>query len=379
MLNRRMFGSALMALAVFTAAPSRADATSHAASDHTAGTIVVTDVLDRKVEVPASAKRILLGFYFEDFYAVGGPDAYDQVVAISRDAWEKWRNLQWKAYTACDSRLEGLIDVGEIDAGTFSVEAAIAARPDVAILADWQYSALGDVVDRLAAAHIPVVVIDYNAQTVAKHVASTLLLGQLLGQQDRARALADEYAAAVADVRARVARADAPASKVYLELGNRGPDEFGNTYTGHMWGAMIDLVGGRNIADGQVGKWAPLSAEYVLARNPDVIFVAGSGWLGRDRAVVMGPGIDPALTHARLAPYLGRPGWQDLRAVRQGQVHALYHGGARTLYDYAYLQYMGKVLFPTAFADVDPQATLERFFATYLPIRAEGSYMTRLP
>ena len=60
--------------------------------------IRLTDALGRKVEVPEDAKRILLGFYFEDFFAVGGPAAYDRVVAISRDTWEGWRNLQWKAY-----------------------------------------------------------------------------------------------------------------------------------------------------------------------------------------------------------------------------------------------------------------------------------------
>jgi len=68
-----------------------------------------------------------------------------------------------------------------------------------------------------------------------------------------------------------------------------------------------------------------------------------------------------------------------MRAVKNGQIHAVYHGGSRTLYDYAYLQYMAKVLYPDAFADVDPQASLERFFQEYLPIEAEGSYMTRLP
>jgi iron complex transport system substrate-binding protein len=374
MMNRRMFAGAAMALAFTVAAPAIL-----AASPDNAETKTVTDVLDRQVTIPVRAERILLGFYFEDFYAVGGPDAYGRVAAISRDAWEGWRNLQWKAYTAVDPRLEQLIDVGEVDAGTFSVEKALAARPDVAVLAEWQFNALGDVVNRLEDAGIPVVVADYNAQTVERHVASTLLLGAVLGQHDRAKALADAYAAAVADVRARVAGVTTSAPKVYVELGNRGPDELGNTYAGHMWGAMIDLAGGRNIADGQVAKWSPLSAEFVLAQDPDVILVAGSGWIGRDQAVVMGPGIDAHATHARLRPYLDRPGWQDLKAVRNGQVHALYHGGARTLYDHAYLQYIGKVLYPDAFADLDPQATLDSFFDTYLPIPARGSYMTKLP
>ena len=46
---------------------------------------------------------------------------------------------------------------------------------------------------RLEQAGIPVVVIDYNAQTLTQHMASTLLLGKLTGQEACARKMADEY------------------------------------------------------------------------------------------------------------------------------------------------------------------------------------------
>ena len=68
--------------------------------------------LGRTVDVPENAERILLGFYFEDTFAVGGPDVYDRVVGISRDAWEGWRNLQWTAYVEAVPRLEEIADVG---------------------------------------------------------------------------------------------------------------------------------------------------------------------------------------------------------------------------------------------------------------------------
>ncbi|MEM8790968.1 MAG: ABC transporter substrate-binding protein [Pseudomonadota bacterium] len=362
---RKLFTAAFAAATLLVSAPANAK--------------TVTDVLGRTVEVPDNPQNVLLGFYFEDFFAIVGPDAYDRVTAISKDAWFGWRNLQWQAYAKTTPRIEELADVGEVDAGTFSVEAALASGADVAILAEWQFSALGDTVQTIEAAGIPVVVADYNAQTVEKHVASTLLIGEVMDKQERARKLADEYAAAVADVEARIAKAGGPRKTVYVELGNRGPSEHGNTYTDYMWGGVIGLAGGDNIALGQVGKWAPLNPEYVVAQDPDVIFLAGSGWAKRDQAVLMGPGVEPKVTHARMQPYLERPGWADLSAVKDGQIHAVYHGGSRTLYDYAYLQYMAKVLYPEAFADVDPQASLDRFFAEYLPIEAKGTYMTRLP
>lgn len=340
---------------------------------------MVTDVLGREVDVPDDPQRVLLGFYFEDFFAIAGPDAYDRVVAISKDTWYGWRNLQWQAYARTTPRIEDLIDVGEVDAGTFSIETAVAARPDVAILAEWQFSALGDVVQKLQAAGIPVVVADYNAQTVEKHVASTRLIGAVMGAEDRARELADLYSSAVADVQARVAAAGEEPKRVYVEIGSRGAAEIGNSYGDVMWGGVIGLAGGDNIAKSQVARWAPLNPEYVLSRDPEVILIAGSGWAGRDNAVLMGPGVDPAVTHERLAPYLARPGWADLTAVQDGEVYAVYHGGARTLYDFTFLQFIAKALYPDAFADVDPQANLEAFFEAYLPIEARGTYMTRLP
>lgn len=342
-----------------------------------AATITVTDTLGRRVEVPENPQRILLGFYFEDFFAVGGKDAYDRVVGISRDTWEGWRNLQWQAYVAAVPRIAELADVGEVDAGSFSLEAALAIQPDVAVLAEWQYNALGDVATRMEAAGVPIVVLDYNAQEVDKHVTSTRALGALLGAPDRAQALADTYATAYADVIARVAQAKT-APRVYVELARKGAGEVDNSYGDTMWGKLISDAGGQNIAKGQISKWGPLSPEYVLAQDPEVVFLAGSGWLGRDQAVLMGPGVDAGLTHDRMRPYLDRHGWDKITAVTQNEIHALYHGGARTLYDFAFFQYVAKTLHPDLFKDVDPQANLDAFFDTYMPIQFDGTYMTRL-
>lgn len=338
----------------------------------------IVDVEGRMVEVPDDPERVLLGFYFEDFFAIVGPDAYDRVVAISRQAWEGWRGLQWQAYVEAVPRINELIDVGDVESGTFNIEVAVAAEPDVAILAAWQYDGLGEAVNKLKAAGIPIVVADYNAQTVEKHVASTLLIGEIMGTEERAQMLAADYETAVADVENRIAEAGSDPKKVYIELGNKGANEVGNSYGEGMWAGVIDMAGGDNIAAGQVGNWGPLSPEYVLASNPEAIFIAGSDWMDREKAVLMGPGIAMATTHERLEPFTERAGWSGIDAVKSGEVHAIYHGGARTLYDYAFLQYIAKTLHPEAFADVDPDATLKRFFDDYMPVAFTGTYMTRL-
>lgn len=345
----------------------------------TAETITVTDTEGRSVEVPHGAQRVLLGFYFEDFYAIVGDNAFDRVVAISRETWEGWRNSQFQAYTAVSPRIAELVDVGYEEAGGFSIEKAVAAKPDVAIIAAWQYKGLGsEGVAKLEAAGIPVVVADYNAQTLEKHLASTRLIGQVMASETRAEKLAGEYEAAVLDVIQRVKTAGGTPQPVYVELGRAGPDSYGNSYGNTMWGGVIKMAGGDNIAEGKVANWGPLNPEYVLARKPAAVFLAGSDWAGRDAAVLMGFGVGAETTQARMSAYAKRPGWSGLPAIKNGQLHAVYHGGARTLYDYSFLQYIAKTLHPEAFADVDPVANHARFYETYLPIEADGSFMVKL-
>lgn len=280
--------------------------------------------------------------------------------------------------------LNDLADVGEVSGGTFSIETAVAARPDVAIIAAWQFNGLGEQgIAKLEAAGIPVVVADYNAQTVEKHMASTHLIGAVLGggSETRGQGLARAYSDAVANVQSRVAAAQAGgavAPKVYVELGNKGPDEYGNSYGKGMWAGVIETARGNNIVAGQIGSYAPLSPEYVIASNPDVILLAGSDWVGKPKAVVMGFGQDPAVTRARMRAYTERPGWSGLNAVKNGDVFAVYHGGTRTLYDFTCLQYIAKQLYPAAFADVDPLANLRAYYQAWLPIAADGTFMLKL-
>ena len=337
--------------------------------------IKVVDVKGREVTLEKPAERVMLGFYYEDFLAVAGPGALDKVVALSLSTWKDWRPNQFAAYEKALPRLSTLPDVGNTEDGTFSVEKVIAAKPDLVILAAWAYDALGEGVKQIEAAGIPVVTLDYNAQTVEKHVLSTEVLGKVMGTEDRARKLADNYKAAMADIDARIKAAGPTTKKVYVELAQKGASEVGNSYGNGMWGTLIDSLGGINIAKGQVENWGPLSPEYVLAQKPDLIFLAGSEWLNKPQSVQVGFGADPKVTRERMAAYLTRPGWSELPAVKNGGVHAIYHGGTRTLSDYVFAQYIAKQLYPEAFKDVDPAENFRRYYAEWLPIQADGVFV----
>lgn len=337
--------------------------------------IVLRDVLGREVTLKGPVERAFLGMYIEDIIAIAGKDVLERTAALSTGTWRDWKSNHWKAYLPVLPALGTLPDTGEISDRTFSIEKLVAARPDVAIMAAWQVEMLGPQMDRLAAAGIPVVVVDLNAQTLDKHVATMRIIGRLFGREDRAERMAADYAAALEDIRRRVAGSRAPRRRVYLELGIKGPGEYGNTYDRAMWGPMIGLAGGDNIAAGKVGNWGPLTPEGVISAAPEAIFISGGEWVNNKVALRMGFGMAEAEARAVLRGFAARPGWKDLPAVREGRVHAVSQGMIRSVHDFTQAQFVAKMLHPEAFQDVDPLAALGEFYARWLPVAPAGTFM----
>lgn len=169
--------------------------------------IQTTDVKGRTVTIP-KCQNVVLGFYYEDYLAIAGSRALDKVVGLSLSTWKDWRPNQFKAYEAALPKLSTIADIGNTEDGTFSIEKVIAAKPDLLILAAWSYDTLGEGIKQIEAAGIPIVTLDYNSQTVEKHVASTLALGKLMGTEDRAGQLADTYKNAMDDIHSRIETAE---------------------------------------------------------------------------------------------------------------------------------------------------------------------------
>jgi iron complex transport system substrate-binding protein len=344
-----------------------------------AATIEVTDALGRKVKVTSPVQRVVINFNYEEFTAVAGKEGWAKVVGMSRTPWEGWRPAIFKRYTAVIPNLQAMPDVGHSDEGTFSAEKIIALKPDVLFIAEWTFNALKTARDQIEAAGIPIVVIDYNAQVLERHLASTRAIGKVMGTDARAEELATLYDREYKNILARIAKAGGTRKKVYVELGQAGPDTVGNSYSGTMWGKIITVLGAENLADGKLpGPWGPLNAETVLAADPDLIFIAGSSWVNRPLAVKTGYEATADVTRKSLEPYTQRAGWPGLKAVKSGEVHAIEHGLCRTLFDFVPMQYMAKRLYPDAFRDVDPDASFRSYHAKYLPVAYSGVWMLPL-
>ena len=237
-------------------------------------TIEVTDALGRKVKVNSPVQRVVINFNYEEFTAVAGKDGWKKVVGMSRTPWEGWRPAIFSRYASVIPNLQAMPDVGHSDEGTFSAEKIIALKPDVLFIAEWTFNALKTAREQIEAAGIPIVVIDYNAQLLERHLASTRAMGKVMGTETRAEELASLYEREYKNVLTRVAKAGGAKKKVYVELGQAGPETVGNSYSGTMWGKLITTLGADNLADGKLpGPWGPINAEAVIAENPEVIYV----------------------------------------------------------------------------------------------------------
>ena len=340
----------------------------------------ITDAVGRKVTVDLPAKRVVINFNFEEFTAVAGTEGWRRVVGMSRTPWEAWRPPIFERYKAVIPNLADMPDVGLIEDGSFSAEKVLALKPDVFFVAEWMYAALGTDKARLEAAGIPIVVIDYNAQILDRHLASTRAFGRIMGVERRAEELSAFYEGKYRDILARVARATSGTRpRAYVETGQEGAGTIGRSYATTMWGKLLTDMGAENIAVGKLpGASGQLNPEAVIAADPDAIFIIGSSWKNKPKAVKTGYELNEAETRATLAPYATRAGWAELKAVRNGNVNAIEHGLSRSLFDFVAMEFIGKRLYPAEFRDVDPHASFREYHERFLPVAFAGNWMTSL-
>ena len=337
----------------------------------------LTDVLDREVTFDAPAQRVVVGFYPEDYMAIGTEDAFENVVGMSKYIWQA-RAANWDMYVEQIPSLDDIPAIGRVDTKTFSVEKLIALNPDLLMLAEWQYTGLGSDIDRIEDAGIPVVVVDYNAQTVERHVQSTEIIGVITGQEERAEKIAQEYSDNVAMIQDRLAEADLPMPSIYTEFGAAGVDDIGYTFGKNMWGAIATTAGGDNISAPFIEWWGKLNPEQILASDPDIIVMTGYETGANDSAMIMGQGIDESTAQQRLEGFKQRAGWSTLSAVQNNRMYGAYHGACRTILDGAMIQFYAKAMYPDLFKDLNPEKAYIDFYEEYLPVVPEGTFMTSL-
>ncbi len=350
------------------------------------GGIEVTDVVGRSVRVKAPVQRLILA-EARSLYLVAllePDDPFARIVGWGEDL--KSADLDtYERYRARFPQLETLPIFGSVAAGAFSVERAIALQPDVVVLHFDSYERARELglIDQLAAAGIPTVITDFRQQPLENTIPSVLLLGRLLGREERAREFADYYFQQLDLVFARVDRLAPPRPLTFLYRA-AGLIECCATFGRGNLGVLVERAGGRNLGSELLPSWAgTLNPETVLTADPDVIIVTGSNWThyaGKVGTYVsLGYSAQPATAREQLKRVVAETsGWAELKAVRGGRIHAIWHQFYNSPYHFVALQQFAKWLHPETFEDVDPRATFEAFHRRFLPIEAGGAFWVSL-
>ena len=261
-----------------------------------------------------------------------------------------------------------------------NTERILAIKPDVLLLGITQYAQNAQRLRLLEKAGIAVIVLDYHAMTLENHVKSTQILGQLLNRQEVAKEQIHRYRDVTNTIRTRIAKIQSKAKEtpVYVECGNLGISSYGNSYNKTvLWGGILRRLQANNIAAEMQAPYASLSREFVLSKNPGIIFIAGSIWQNAAENDQMRMGLmvsrDEALM--RLEGFTKRPLWDRLEAVRNKRIYGVDHGSLRSMLDYTFSSFMAQVIYPGTFDDYDPENEIQAFYKRFLPeVDSSGTF-----
>lgn len=182
----------------------------------------------------------------------------------------------------------------DLDEFSPNVEAIVDFAPDLVMVS----TDLDGIVEGLNLVAVPVLLM-LPAATLDDVYTQIEQLGIATGHRGEAGQLVAQLQAEVADIVASVPEVAEPLS-YYHELDSTYYTATEATFIGEVY-TLLGLV---NIADGgDAGEFPQLSAEYILDRDPDLIFLANATCCGESLETVA-----------------ARPGFGTLTAVRKGAV-----------------------------------------------------------
>ncbi|SHI04994.1 iron ABC transporter substrate-binding protein [Desulfofustis glycolicus] len=330
----------------------------------------VIDALDRKVTVPDRVERVICS----------GPgclrlltflQAEELVVAVD-DIESKRNTFDARPYALAISRYQTLPIFGQFR-GHDNPELILSLSPGPQVIFK-TYSTMGhDPVELQQKTGIPVVVLNYgNLSSLRNQFYQTLqLMGIVLGREQRAEELIDFFDATITDLQQRTATvpADQRPSVLLGGVAFKGPHGFNSTEPTY---PPFQFVNAYNLAYDEAMTAKELSnttiaKEQIVVWDPDILFLDLSTLQMGDEA-------------GGLYELQNDPAYRTLTAVREDRVYGVlpynwYTSNHGSILANAY--YVGSVLYPERFADIDPRRTADDIYS-FLVGRPVFDEMNRL-
>lgn len=312
-------------------------------------TRTITDALGREVTLPESVERIVpLGNTPRMISYLG---LADKVVGIG-DCEKAESPLQAYAYVNRE-KWEGLPIVGSDSMGETSYypEELISLAPDV-IVCTYGLDTVQDIERQTG---LPVLAVADAALFSAEYEDSLRILGEACGAAERAGAVVEFINSCIADLRARteaIPDADKP-SILAAAATFKGSHGIEGVYSNY---AVFDVISvndvTRGIMDSDAPKGVLVDKEQILAWNADMVFLDYSGVELVRQDMAENPGF-----------------YRQLDAFVDGNVYqcpnSTWHWSNVEI-PLVSAYYMGSLLYPEAFADVDFEAKAAEIFEFFL-------------
>ena len=350
-----------------------------------AATVTIKDVTGRSVEVNTPVKHMILGEGRQIYFlaALDKANPFEHVVGW-RDDLPKADPESYDAYLSKYPDIAKLPTFGGMKDGTFDIEQAVALKPDVILMNIDAKTATEEAgyIEKLGKVGIPLVYVDFREKPMENTEPSMRVMGQLMGKE----AVAEDFIKFRADSIKRVTdvleKNNPKKPVVFVERAGGYSDDCCMSFGNENFGKMVEIAGGINMAKDIIpGTFGTVNPEQVIASNPDQIIVTGGNWdkyVPGGAWVGVGYGADTKEAHRKLEALTKRPAFTGVKAVSDGNVHAIWHQFYNNPYQFVAIQEMAKWLHPDLFADLDPEATFKELHARFLPLDYKQGYFVSL-
>ena len=358
------------------------------ASEAQAEALTVTDIAGRQVTFAELPEKIVLGkgrmMYSIAPLTTGNPFEKivgwkDDLVLYDPDAFRKFE----AAFPADTARL---INFGNPYAGDFSIEAVLEADTDLVLLDVGNLFKAEEtgLVEKLGAAGVNVAFVDFRRNATENTVPSLLLMGRILGEEKRAAEFIDFYIAQmrkVTNVVDGIPAEDRPLVAIENAAGWQN-DFCCWSFGPYNFGRFVELAGGVNYASTLANAYSvDISLEGLLEADPDHLIGTGANWIESRpevSSILLGYEGDPAVNAEKLQALAARTGFAELRAVKEGNMHSIYHQFYNSPYHFIAVQQIAKWLYPDDFEDLDVDANFKELHDRFLPFEASGQFWATL-
>lgn len=321
-----------------------------------AGAVTLTTATGKTLELDAPLTRVICSGS-GCLRLVTYLGAQDKIVAVD-DLEAKRRQFDARPYSLANPRFKTMPVFGEFR-GHDNPELILSLVPQPQAVFKL-YSGMGhDPAELENKTGIPVIVLEDPDLGAKRGILSKDLrtLGAAMGKEQRAEEVIAFFERSIRDLEKRSRGVPENERKtVYLGgVAYKGPHGFESTEPGY---PPFAFLGAKNVAapedpDAKAPAQTNVSKEQILAWNPDLLFLDLSTLqLGQDAGGLFELRNDPA--------------YRMLTAVKEGKVYGLlpYNWYSENFgSELANAYFIGKILYPERFKDIDPKAKADEIFA----------------